>query len=98
MDCAGNEDVLEVPIEKMGDSQGSNREKADSVINLINNIPSLESLTLDDKDYVESVREAYDDLSQTEKESVDNVDILISTENRISELENGLKEEAIPQE
>jgi lactocepin len=98
VDCAGNEAVLEVPIEKTGDSQGSNHEKADDVIDLINNIPSLESLTLDDKGYVESVREAYDDLSQTEKESVDNTDILISAENRISELENGLKEEVIPQE
>ena len=98
VDCAGNEAVLEVPIEKTGDSQGSNHEKADNVIDLINNIPSLESLTLDDKGYVESVREAYDDLSQAEKESVDNADILISAENKISELENGLKEEDILQE
>lgn len=66
-----------------------------AVVNLINKIP-LE-LTLQDKDYVVSVREAYEQLSVDEKKGIyrTDLDILIFSEQKIDRLETTANHEEL---
>jgi len=58
------------------------------VKDMIDELPSVEDLTLDNKEEVEEAREAYNELSRNaEKELVTNIDKLITLEERIKELE-----------
>lgn len=61
--------------------------KIKNVLSLINDLPS--EITIGDKTAVEEAREAYDDLTTEEKERILDIqlNILISAENKIAELE-----------
>ena len=50
-------------------------------------MPALEDLTLEDKEMVEIIREAYEVLTNEQKELVTNVEKLIAAEEKIAELE-----------
>ena len=60
---------------------------ANEVIALINELPEIDELTLDDKDKVEAARTAYEALTERQQTLVNNIDILVNAETRISELE-----------
>jgi hypothetical protein len=60
---------------------------ANEVIALINELPGVDELTLDDKDKVEAARNAYEALPERQKALVNNIDILVNAETRISEIE-----------
>ena len=63
------------------------------VVDLINSIP-LE-LTLDDKEFINSIRVKYDELDINEKKYVDNYHLLLNAEAKITQLENELSKEEI---
>lgn len=65
---------------------------AQKVIDRINSLPS--NITLDDKSTVQSVRNAYDALSSSEKKKVTNYSKLQNAENRIAELEQEARDRA----
>ena len=54
---------------------------------LINELPGIDELTLDDKDKVEAARTAYEALTERQQTLVNNLDILENAETRISDLE-----------
>lgn len=64
-----------------------------AVIDRIDALPDVGVLTLDDKDTVLSVREAYNKLTNTEKAQVTNADRLAELEARLTELEAAAEKE-----
>src|SRR5699024_10234889 len=64
-----------------------NTKASEVVIDAINELPALEDLTLEDKEMVEIIREAYEVLTNEQKELVTNVEKLIAAEEKIAELE-----------
>ena len=58
------------------------------VIELIDNLPSVDNVSLDDKEDVEMALLAYENLTSDKKEKVTNYAKLIELSNKISELEN----------
>ncbi len=65
------------------------------VISLIEQLPDVNMLTLEDKDMVAGVREKYDALLPEEKELVTNYDKLVAVEYRLVELHELLLQEMI---
>lgn len=70
----------------------SNQEKANEVIKLINSLPDLDKLTLEDETQLEKVRVAYSNLSKEIKPLVTNLDKLVELENKLEELKISLAE------
>lgn len=70
-------------------------ERVSNVVNLINKIPH--EVTLEDKSYIVSVREAYEQLSSDEKQAIANTElsILIYSEEKIERLETISKHEVL---
>lgn len=68
------------------------KEAANKVVQLINKLPS--KITLDDKDAVNSARNAYNALTSSQKGYVTNYSKLTAAEEKIVELENEVKEQA----
>ena len=68
------------------------KEAANKVVQLINKLPS--KITLDDKDAVNSARNAYNALTSSQKGYVTNYSKLTAAEEKIVELENEAKEQA----
>ena len=64
-----------------------------AVMDRIDALPDVGVLTLDDKDTVRSVREAYEKLKDAEKAQVTNVDKLAELEARLKELEAAAEKE-----
>lgn len=62
------------------------KEKATVVINLINALPGVNELTLDDQDAVVNVRNKYNALSATVKSYVTNLDVLEAVEAKLQDL------------
>ena len=62
--------------------------EVENVIKLINNIPSVSSLTLNDKGTVQNAKSAYDKLSDSKKGDVSNYNKLREAEAVIKQLEN----------
>lgn len=63
------------------------KSKADTVINLINSLPNVNDVDVDDKEKVEAARTAYNNLSNDEKLFVNNLNKLEKLEEKIEELE-----------
>lgn len=59
---------------------------ANIVESKIKDLPTVEELTLEDQKAVENVRAAYEELTETQKELVPNVDKLIALEKKIADL------------
>ena len=80
---SGNEPLLQATIHYETTSE------ADSVEQLIDNIPAVDELTLADKTTVKKARAAYDSLSSEDKERVnaEKLDKLVAAEAKIAELE-----------
>ena len=66
--------------------------KADVVIDMINELPEAEHVRITDKADIESVRNAYDLLSEDESKYVDNHNKLVALEEKIVELENAISQ------
>ena len=82
-----NVDVLlnaEAEIIKLKEMQGY-QEEANKVVDLIDSIPSL--ISLDDKEFIEDVKAAYDKLNSNSKAMVYNIDVLLNAQLEISRLE-----------
>ena len=62
------------------------KKQAQVVIDLINNLPKIDELSLDDANSVRTVRIRYNSLSANAKAYVTNLDTLVALENRIEEL------------
>lgn len=59
---------------------------AKKVEDLINNLPTVDKVTLSDMNYVENARIAYDNLTDNQKKYVSNLNELVSVEKKINEL------------
>lgn len=59
----------------------TNKAAAEKVDNIIDELPSVENISLDDKDAVQEVRQAYDALSEEQQQ-------LVTNHNKLNELEN----------
>lgn len=70
-----------------------NKEKANEVVNLINELPTTSELTLDYEELIINIRTKYDSLSADEKTLVSNYYKLTSAEAKIERLKNELIEE-----
>ena len=72
------------------EGQASDQEAADAVTEQINSLPAADTLTLEDKAAVEAAREAYEALTDAQKQYVteETVTALEALENRIQELED----------
>lgn len=64
---------------------------ANKVQQLIDNLPSLDKISLSDMNYVENARFAYNNLSDIQKQYITNLDVLISVEEKINELKETAK-------
>ena len=84
---------LLVEIQKNIENEEIYFNNAKVVVDLINSIP-LE-LTLDDKEFINSIRVKYDELDINEKKYVDNYHLLLNAEAKITQLENELSKEEI---
>lgn len=73
-------------LEAQQEAEAADKSAADAVIALIDAIP--EPVTLDDKDTVEAAREAYDTLTDTQKQLVSNYSDLTDAEATIKTLED----------
>lgn len=80
-----NAEAVIAALEAQENADKTDKAAADTVINLINTIP--EEVTLEDKALVESVRKAYDALTNTQKALVANYSNLIDAEAKIHALE-----------
>lgn len=69
------------------------KKKAEKVENLIDKLPSVERIDLDDKEAVESAREAYDNLTIQQKAYVKNLEKLEAAEAKIKQLEEEKRKE-----
>ncbi len=81
-----NAETVIQTLEDYENATDEDRAAADKVIDLINTLP--EEITLEDKPIVESVRTAYEALTDNQKKIVINYQILINAEVRIAELED----------
>lgn len=63
------------------------KEQADNIINLINNLPSILDLSIDDKELIISIREQYDTCPDDVKESITNFGKFLEIEKLISIIE-----------
>lgn len=75
-----------------------NQERADAVIEVINGIPKLSQITLENLDMIKAARKAYDELTEAQKELVPKevLDKLIEAEAKIAELEKEDEKPEIP--
>lgn len=80
-----NAEATIAALEAQENADKTDKAAADTVINLINTIP--EEVTLEDKALVESVRKAYDALTNTQKALVANYSDLTDAEAKIHALE-----------
>lgn len=80
-----NAEAVIAALEAQENADKTDKAAADTVINLINTIP--EEVTLEDKGLVESVRKAYDALTNTQKALVANYSNLTDAEAKIHALE-----------
>lgn len=69
------------------DTQNEDEEIALDVAKAISALPEVDSITLEDKADVQKAREAYEQLTISQKSLVENVSILEAAEKRISDLE-----------
>lgn len=83
---------LEIKMEQLIISS----KKISNVINLINNLPSVEVVKLSDRTVIELARSLYDALSATDKEKVTNESNLIRIEAVLKKLENEKLEDEKP--
>ena len=81
--------ALENKIKELKEAK-ENQTKADAIINLIDKLPALDKLTLDDEEEVVKVRNAYNALEEKIKNLVSNLDKLIAVENKLEELKSSL--------
>ena len=81
--------ALENKIKELKEAK-ENQTKADAIINLIDKLPALDKLTLDDEEEVVKVRNAYNALDEKVKNLVSNLDKLIAAENKLEELKSSL--------
>lgn len=72
-------------LEALEKATSENRAVAQTVIDIIDNLPN--SITLDDKEAVEAARSAYENLTDTQKQLVSNLDKLRKAEDTIAALE-----------
>lgn len=86
-----NAETVIQTLEDYENATAEDRAAADEVIDLINTLP--EEITLEDKSIVESVRTAYDALTDNQKKIVINYQLLVNAEVRIAELEDESYEE-----
>lgn len=81
-----NAEATIAALEAQGNADKADKAAADTVINLINTIS--DEVTLEDKALVESVRKAYDALTNTQKSLVANYNELTNAEAKIHALES----------
>ncbi|SFG56905.1 Cadherin-like beta sandwich domain-containing protein [Desulfotomaculum arcticum] len=65
----------------------NDQDSAAAVIALITALPAVDVITLADKDQIEAVRAAYDNLTDAQKALVTNYSVLVEAENKIAQLE-----------
>lgn len=61
---------------------------AEDIVSAINNLPDINEITLDDKTMVKNILNRYNSLSEEEKKSVSNVDMLNNAITKIESLKN----------
>ncbi|WP_214658884.1 leucine-rich repeat protein [Candidatus Formimonas warabiya] len=79
--CAGNTYTITVKV------QESDQSVADTVIAMISALPATESITLADKDEIQSVRTNYEMLTDAQKALVTNYSVLQAAEAKIAQME-----------
>ncbi len=77
--------VEDKPVVEPEEPKEEDKEAADEVINIIDELP--EEITLENKEAVKEARKAYDALTEEQKALVTNIDKLEAAEAKISELE-----------
>ncbi len=81
--------ALTLRMEAAGDKiqQAEDKLAAADIETMLNRLPKLEDITLEHKNAVKAARDAYDELTESQKKFVANYDKLLAAEKRISDLE-----------
>ncbi len=96
-----NYNILESLIDQLNkmqeelDQEKYYKQLADQVVTLINNLPSVDNVLLNDKQTIINVRDAYNDLSIESKLYVLNLNKLEIVESKLNELEQAFNEAKI---
>jgi LPXTG-motif cell wall-anchored protein len=73
------------------------KEKAQEVEGMIESLPGVDDVTLEDKDLIAEATEAFNNLTDNQKQYVENADQLTALENKMKELESS-EQTPVPQD